>query len=255
MKPEIPLPPLPPLAPGAESVLGPDNAEMDSSGSETVLTRTLTLDNSAAVTLENINGDITIEPSDGPEAELTVIKRGGSERDRESAQVKFFNDNGRLSLRTEIPSDTRDLSVRYELKLPRELGRVEIKLINGDIKVSGIAARMTVSTKKGDIELSDVTGVASAETINGNIEAQLTGVPPGRSMNFSSVHGDIEISFGSDFNADLAASTTAGSITLDDDFDIRVQRSMVGQQASGRIGQGGPSLTVKTVAGNIKLTK
>jgi DUF4097 and DUF4098 domain-containing protein YvlB len=246
---------LPPLPPGAESVLGPDNAEVDASDNETVLTKTFPLDKSATVTLSNINGDIVVEPSDGPEAELTVTKRGGSEQAREAAQVKFFSDNGRLSVRTEMQPNARDLSVRYELKLPRELIRVEVQLINGDIKVSDISAQIAVGTKNGDIELSDVTGVASAETINGNIEAQLAGVPPGSPMDFRSVHGNIDVSFNSDFDANLSASTTAGSITLDDDFGIKVQKPMVGQQASGRIGKGGPAVTVKTVTGNIKLTK
>jgi DUF4097 and DUF4098 domain-containing protein YvlB len=258
VSPEVPVPPpppIPPLPPGAESVLGADNAEVDASGEETVLTKTFALDKSALVTLANINGDITVESSDGPEAVLTVIKRGGSEQSREAAQVKFFSDNGRLSLRTDLPPGSRDLSVRYELRLPREVGRVDIKLTNGDIKVVDITSHITVATTNGDIELSDITGVASAQTINGNIEAQLAKVPPGSPLAFSAVHGNIDVGFNSDFNANLSASTTAGSITLDDDFGIRVQKNMVGQQASGPIGQGGPPVTVKTVNGNIKLTR
>jgi hypothetical protein len=253
--PAAPSPPIPPLPPGAEAVLGADNAEVEASGGETVLTRTFPLDKSAIVTLANINGNITVEASGGTEAELTVVKRGGSEQARESAQVKFFSDNGRLSLRTELPPNSRDLSVHYELKLPREVGRVDISLTNGDIKMSDVAAQIAVATTNGDIELSDVMGVASAKTVNGNIEAHLAGVPPGRPMDFGSVHGNIDISFNSDLNASLTASTTAGSIQLDDDFGIRVQKQLVGQQASGPIGQGGPSLSVKTVSGNIKLTR
>ncbi|HEX8091867.1 MAG TPA: DUF4097 family beta strand repeat-containing protein, partial [Blastocatellia bacterium] len=227
LPPGVPSPPIPPLPSGAESVLGVDNAQVNASDSETTLTKTFTLDKGALVTLTNINGSITVEASDGPEAELTVVKRGGSEQARESAQVKFFSDNGRLSLRTELTPNTRDLSVHYELKLPREIGRVEINLINGDIKISDIAAQITVATTNGDIELSDVIGVATAKTINGSIEAQLSGVPPGRPMDFNSVHGNIEISFGSNLNANLTASTTAGSIQLDDDFGIRVQKQIV----------------------------
>jgi DUF4097 and DUF4098 domain-containing protein YvlB len=74
-------------------------------------------------------------------------------------------------------------------------------------------------------------------------------------MEFSSTNGNIEISFNSDFNALLSASTTHGSIRLDEEFQIPVQKQMVGQQASGRIGGGGPTLSVKTVNGSIKLTK
>jgi Toastrack DUF4097 len=252
--PELPAPP--PLPPGAESVLGADNAQLDLSGSDTIITKTFKLDKTATVTLANTNGDITIESSERPEAELTVTKRGGSEQDREAMRVRFFSDNGRLSLRTEIPSNSRNLSVHYELKLPRKLGRVDIKLTNGDIKMSDIEAQIAVSTMNGQIELSDVTGVVSAKAINGNIEAQLTKLASDRPMEFKSVNGNIEIRFNSDVKANLTASTTTGSIELDDDFGITVQKPMIGQRASGPIGGGGgPTLSVKTVSGNIKITK
>jgi hypothetical protein len=252
--PDLPDPPPAPPLPGAESVLSADNAEVDTSGNETILTKTFTLDKAALVTLSNINGEINIESTDGPKAELTVTKRGGSEQDREAMQVKFFSDNGRLSLRTEFPRNSNNMSTHYELKLPRELGRVDIKTINGNINVSEITAQIAVSATNGQIRLSDVTGLASARAVNGNIEAELAQVPD-RPMEFRSVNGNIELRFNSDSNANLIAGTTAGSIEVDDDFDIKVRKLIVGQRASGQIGQGGPTLSVKTVSGNIKITK
>jgi hypothetical protein len=249
-----PLPPIPPLA-GAESVLGADNAEVETSGNETVLTKTFTLNQNALVTVSNVNGTITVEASDGPEAELIVTKRGGSEQDREAALVKFFIDNGRLSLRTELPRFSKNMEVRYELKLPRELGRVEIISTNGSIGISDITALISAESTNGSIQLGDVTGVAKVETTNGNIKAELTQVPPDRPMDFKSTNGNIEISFNSDFSANLTAETTHGSIRLDEEFNIPVQKQLVGQQAMGRIGQGGPTLSVKTTNGSIKLTK
>jgi hypothetical protein len=249
------LPPVPPLPAGAEAVLGEDNANVDVSESEVVLTKTFPLDNGALVTVSNINGTIVVEASDGPEAELTVTKRGGSEQDREAAQVKFFSDNGRLSLRTELPRSSNNLEVRYELKLPRELGRVEINSTNGNVSISDITGLIVAGSTNGKIDLSDVTGVASVKTTNGNISAELSEVPPDRPMEFSSVNGNIEVTFNSDLNALLSASTTHGSIRLDEEFRIPVQKQMVGQQATGRIGLGGPALSVKTVNGSIKLTK
>ncbi|HKP87597.1 MAG TPA: DUF4097 family beta strand repeat-containing protein, partial [Blastocatellia bacterium] len=118
-----------------------------------------------------------------------------------------------------------------------------------------IAAQIAIATLSGEIELSDVTGVATARTVSGNIKAELAQVPPDRPMDFVSVSGNIEVNFNSDFDANLTAATTSGSIRLDDDFGITVQKPLVGQHASGRIGRGGPPLSVKTVSGNIKLTK
>lgn len=253
--PPAPLPPIPPLPPGSESVLGVDNAEVETSGGETVLRKSFALNDSALVTVSNINGAITVEATDGPEAELTITKRGGSEQDREAAQVKFFSDNGRLSLRTELPTFSRNMDVRYELKLPRQVGRVEINSTNGAIAISDITALIAAESTNGKIELSDVTGVASVKTTNGSIKADVAQVPPDRSMDFSSTNGNIEINFNSGLNANLTASTTHGTISLDDEFGVPVQKQMVGQQATGRIGRGGPTLSVKTTNGNIKLTK
>ena len=249
-----PLPPLPPL-PGQESVLGAGNAEVEASDSETVLTKTFPLNQNAIVSVSNINGAITVEPSDGPEAELIVTKRGGSEQDRESALVKFFIDNGRLSLRTELPPLKKNLEVRYELRLPREVGRVEIVSTNGNIVISEITALISAEGTNGNIQLGDVTGVAKVETTNGNIKADLARVPPDRPMEFKTTNGNIEVSFSSDFNANLVAEATHGAIRLEEDFNIPIQKQTVGQQAIGRIGDGGPTLSVKTTNGSIKLMK
>ena len=54
----------------------------------------------------------------------------------------------------------------------------------------------------------------------------------------------------------LEASTVHGSIDIDDEIGITVQKSRpFGQRASGRIGKGGQPVTVTTVNGGINISR
>src|SRR5258705_7627730 len=74
-------------------------------------------------------------------------------------------------------------------------------------------------------------------------------------MDFTAINGKIDLTFKSDFDANLEASTVHGSIDIDDQLGVAVEKQLVGQHARGQIGTGGPSLRITTVNGSIKLSK
>jgi DUF4097 and DUF4098 domain-containing protein YvlB len=112
-----------------------------------------------------------------------------------------------------------------------------------------------------------------ATSVSGDIEATL-GRTAGQSLRFSSVSGDVTLRVPAGLDADFSARTLSGSI--DSDFPLTIgsgrdrRRSRdddddgygpgrihvrIGQNASGRIGRGGPDLTVNTVSGDIALVR
>jgi hypothetical protein len=220
---------------------------------ETTLIKTFPLDEDATFSLKNVRGNITVEAWDKPQAQITVIKRG-SESDRKSAQVYFKNDEHGLALRTAYQRGGDKSDVVFQIKLPRQVENVQLNTVNGDIKLSDVSGKITAQTVNGLVDLANVTSVNKAQSVNGDIKAVLkeAGSEP---MEFKNVNGNIDLQIKGDLDANLEASAVRGSITIDDQFGVQVQKQIPGQKASGKIGDGGTPLKITTVNGSIKLSK
>lgn len=238
----------PAVAQPGENELNEANADqVVNIGNESTFIKTFPLDHDAKVSIKSLNGSIVIQAWDQPKAEVKIIRQGGSR----GGQVFYSGGKGNLSLRT---AQRGGPEVRYEVKLPQEIGRVTLETANGPIKMTGITGQIFIQGANGSIELTDVTGVSKVQTANGKIKAVLQEASDGP-MEFAAANGSIDVTVKPDFDADLEATTIRGGISLDDAFGITVQRELVGQRARGQIGQGGQVLKITTVNGSIRLGK
>jgi DUF4097 and DUF4098 domain-containing protein YvlB len=219
-----------------------------SSGSETTLTKTFPLAESARFSIKNINGSITVGAWDQPKAEVKLIRRGSDP----GTQVFFNNNGGNLAIRTAQVRGNQD--VRYEIRLPRKLGRIELSSTNGSIKLSDVNGQIVVESVNGNIDLTDVVGLSKVQTTNARITGVLEEAANGP-MEFTTVNGKIDLTLKSDFNANLEVTTVHGGVDIDEEFGIEVQKEIVGRRARGQIGNGGQTLRLTTVNGSVKLTK
>jgi hypothetical protein len=235
------------------------------------------------LTLETLSGDVTIEGWDEPRAEVRITKSGNTE-------VRDSSDGSNLILRTE-PRGGDGGDVKYEIKLPRNAGRVEIRAVNsdialsdftgnvqinndngsvtmsdmngdikvnmanGDINFTDVQGVLWVNTASGTIEMLDVNGKISANSVSGDISVSFAGenLEP---LSVNTVSGDIEVTFDSDVNADLTVKTLTGDIEVDESLGIEVRETpVVGKEARGRIGAGGQSIKINTTAGDVRIQK
>jgi hypothetical protein len=220
------------------------------SGSDTTMIKTFALTPGSKFSIKNISGTISVQSWDQPKAEVTVTKRGPDRGGR----VFFINSANNLSLRTGVPSGSNSQDFRYEVKIPRNMGRIDLNSANGAIKLSEVNGLISVQTANGTIELNDVVGVSKIQTANGKITATLAGASDGP-MEFEVANGKIDVTIKSGFNAVLDASTVHGNLSIDDQFDIPVLKGVVGAHASGKIGSGGQPLKLTSVNGPIKLSQ
>ena len=226
------------------------NADQNTiSGSDTTLIKTFALTPGATFAIKNISGSITVETWDQPKAEVKVVKRGP---DR-GTQIFYTNSANTLSIRTGI-SGNNNQDVRYEVKLPRYMDRIDLKSVNGVVKLSNATAKIFVESANGTIELNDVGGVSKIQTNNGKITATLKEASDGP-MEFVTVNGKVDVTIKCDFDAELDASTVNGPLSIDDQLAIPVQREMVGKHARGQLGSGGPPLKLTAINGSVKLSK
>jgi hypothetical protein len=240
----------PPVAQPGEIALESNADQNTAAGNETTLIKTFALAPGSKFSIRNINGSISIDTWDQPKAQVKVVKRG---RDR-GAQIFFTSGANNLALRTGLPGGDNSLEVRYEVKLPRDMERVNLESANGSVKLSNVSAKILVQSANGTVELNDVVGVSKVQTANGKITASLAGASDWP-MEFVTANGKIDLTIKPDFDAELDASTIRGSLSVDDQLGITVQKELVGQHARGQIGSGGQPLKLTAVNGSVKLSK
>jgi DUF4097 and DUF4098 domain-containing protein YvlB len=240
----------PPVAQAGETSFESAADTVTVTGSDTVMIKTFPLVPGSRLSIKNVSGSVTVEAWDQPKAEVKVIKRGGDN----GSQPFFISSANSLSLRTGVSGGRNRQDVRYEVKIPRTMGRLDFESANGSVKLTNVNGEIYVETANGGIELNDVVGASRIQTANGKITATLSEASDGP-MEFSVANGRIDITLKSDFAADLEASTVSGSINLDDQYGIPVQKGVVGSRARGKIGSGGQTLKLASVNGSIKVTK
>ncbi|HUR80249.1 MAG TPA: DUF4097 family beta strand repeat-containing protein [Thermoanaerobaculia bacterium] len=225
----------------------------------------------AAVSLQNVNGRITVKAWDQPRVRVIAVKE--VEADRDQVQ-KAMNDlridmqprDGGLVITTHYPNDDRhgggglfgwllgdhvDAEVTYDLMVPRTMN-VDVDNTNGAIILSDVAGKHNVETTNGSIDIKRCAGSLDAATTNGSIHAELVRVTKNQPMHFETTNGRIEVAVPSDFSAEVDASTTNGSISTD--LPVATRR-IDDNSLRGTINGGGTVLRLRTTNGGIAIRK
>ncbi len=180
-----------------------------------------------AGTIRAISGDIRVTDVQGPFELKTVSGNITSER----------------STPGNVSSTSGDVIVRDAG------GNCAVHTISGDIRVERAAGEVSVETTSGDVEISAVS-VRSASSVSGDIRVA-AGLMAG-GMKMSSISGNVTLSLPASTNAGISFHTTSGDIDNQSDLNI-IATSLSRKALSGKIGTGGPEISVKTVSGDITL--
>jgi len=213
------------------------------------------------VDLSNINGSVRITGWDKNEVKVDAVKYAGTKERLDEAKIRIDAGSTSVEIRTEYPDhnltfndDDRDnpAGVDYTLTVPRSANLDEIKLINGELAISGVSGEVRASSVNGRVSASDLAGRAKISTVNGRLAAQFASLPNASSMHLSSVNGGLELTLPPDARAEIEASTVSGSIS--NDFGLRnVKHRYVGQSLHGELGGGGSTIRLSNVNGRIEV--
>jgi Putative adhesin len=211
------------------------------------------------IELDNINGAVHITAWDRNEVKVDAVKYAGTKERLDEAKIEVEAGSDSVSIRTKYPNHDRTFNggwndpagVEYTLMVPRAARLDEIKLINGQLDIHGVAAEVRASCINGRMLAEGLQGRVKLETINGRMEAhfdRLANSP----VELSSVNGSIELILPSDAKAELEASTVSGGI--DDDFGLHVRHHrFVGHDLRGELGGGGTRIRLSNVNGRIEI--
>ena len=229
----------------------------------------------ALVKASLVNGGITVKGYDGKE--VVVEARA---RNRESARsdssmkripisstgLSVEEENNQVRINTDSYMRPIDLTISVPLRTSLELSAVN----SGDIVVTGVDGELEVKDVNGSVTLNNVSGSAVAHALNGRLLATFTRVNPQKPMAFSSLNGDIDVTFPADLKANLSLKSDRGEVLSD--FDVQIQtapvtptvedgrpggkyRVRIDKTVHGTINGGGPEYQFTNFNGSIYIRK
>ena len=222
--------------------------------------QTYPLSATGSLQLKNISGHVQISAWDRNEVKVDAVKWAGTKERLDEAKIVVEPSADRIAIRTEYPhedltfnSDSRDnpASVDYTITLPRSARIDEVKLVNGNLTIDGIAGEVHASCVNGRLKATGLGSASRLSDVNGTLEAAFAQLPSG-TLELHDVNGRLSLTLPSDVQATVKANTVNGSIT--NNFDLPVQKGRhVGSRLEGQLGNGGTEVSLHNVNGRIEI--
>lgn len=191
-----------------------------------------------------VSGSITVKGADVKEVIVEARARGDEAHTGGRAEgmkripmtstglnIEAENNNVRVS--TDSYQRTVDLTITVPTHTSLSLHSVN----DGNIVVSGVDGEFDINNVNGEVDLKNIGGSVVAHALNGHVVASMNRVDPQKPMAFSSLNGDIDVTFPADLKANVSLRTDNGEVYSD--FDVKVQPTSPQQTVEDDRGKGG----------------
>ncbi|HMH24795.1 MAG TPA: DUF4097 family beta strand repeat-containing protein [Puia sp.] len=226
-----------------------------------------------------ISGSITVSTYEGKDI---VIDAVGEERKRRSEDRESSNGMHRIATgggmeltaeernnKVTISSNSFKSPIDLMIKIPKGETTLNIGTVNnGNIIVNNVAGEMEITNVNGRIDCNNISGSVVGNTVNGNVIVTFSKIDPKAPMAFSTLNGNVDITFPADIKANVKLKSDRGGIYSDFDVDIdknepKVKRSSesgmyrltIEDWVYGKINGGGPEMLMKNMNGSIYIRK
>jgi len=198
----------------------------------------------ALVKASLVNGGITVKAYAGQEVVVEARSRGEEAQNEKPAPngmhrldvsrtgLTVEEENNEVSVSTDSFMRPIDLTISVPVHTSLKLSAVN----DGDIIVNGVDGEIDVNDVNGAVTLNHVSGSCVAHALNGRILATFERVSQ-KPMAFSSLNGDIDVTFPADLRANLNIRSDRGDIFSD--FDVQLQAAAPKQVTEGSEGHSG----------------
>ncbi len=257
------------------------SASVQTTGQEREFHETYDFAPNGTISVSNTNGNLRVTSWTESRVKVDAIKRGRPD-DFGRVEIQVIAKPERIEIRTVYPRGrSTDVSVDYDLKVPRTADLNSLNLTNGDITVTGPLARVSARSTNGSITVNEVNEMATLASTNGSIKATKIG----GELRANTTNGDVNVNDaatllnGQSVNGTVTAiqiknnataGTNNGSVRLESIGGRAIARSQNGSvlvnDAGGDVEAGSISdnitvtnarglVTANTVSGNIVVRK
>jgi len=240
----------------------------------------------ASVRAHLLTGSITVKAYDGKEVIVEASSRDGEgpgrrhgreSRDETSTDglkripmlatgLSVEAENNQVTIGTDSTRRAVDLTITVPVHTSLSLHTVN----GGNISVTGVDGELDINNVNGEVTLNNVAGSAVAHALNGRVLATFSRVDQ-KPMAFSSLNGNIDVTFPASLKANLSLRTDNGEVFSD--FDVKLEpvapkqtvedgrqqggvyRVKIEKTVRGTINGGGPEIQLKNFNGNIYIRK
>ena len=231
---------------------------------------------SGSITVKGYSGKEVIveakthpEDEEGDEDSENAGKRKGLKRIPNSSTgltIEEEDNTVRVSNSGRWGSQKVDITVQVPVNCSMQLSTVN----DGDIDVSGVKGELDINNTNGSVTAKDISGSIVAHALNGNILVTMPSVNTEKPMSFSSLNGEIDVTFPSTIKATLQIDDEQGEVYSD--FDMSLDRAKpvveespktkggkykvtIEKAMKGSINGGGQEIQFKNYNGNIYIRK
>ena len=215
------------------------------------------------LSIKNINGDIDADAANGSEIQVDAVKSGPA---ADQVRIEVTPSSDGVTICAIYPGSSgpcgennyhshgnnQEAKVHFTVKVPKDL-RFAADNVNGNVRAEDMGKFVRANSVNGNVKVSTAAW-AQADTVNGSIEASMGDAGWSGTLKIESVNGSIELDMPDNFSAEVNFSSLNGKIRSE--FPLEVKDGWpVGHSASGKVGQGGRELAIKTVNGGVELKK
>jgi DUF4097 and DUF4098 domain-containing protein YvlB len=223
-----------------------------------------------------ITGGITIKAHEGKDVIVEAHARNRDDDDDNgpgpkrlsiaSTGLNVEEENNQVNIGTESPNRAVDLIVQVPVHTSLHLRAVN----DGDIIVSGVDGELDVDDINGSVMLTNIAGSAVAHALNGKLTVSFTRINA-KPMAFSSLNGDVDVTFPADLKANVSLRSDNGDVFSDFDVKMLPQASQpvvedgrthggkykvkMDKTVRGTINGGGPEMQFTNFNGQIYIRK
>ena len=226
-----------------------------------------------------INGGITVKAHEGKDVIVEAHARNrddsdDDDRDRPgpkritiaSTGLTVEEENNQVNIGTDSVQRAIDITVQVPVHTSLHLRAVN----DGDIFVSGVDGELDVDDVNGSVTLNNIAGSAVAHALNGKLTASFTRINA-KPMAFSSLNGDVDVTFPADLKANVSLRSDNGDVFSDFDVKMTPQSSQpvvedgrthggkykvkIDKTVRGTINGGGPEMQFTNFNGQIYIRK
>ncbi|MGH9754209.1 MAG: DUF4097 family beta strand repeat-containing protein [Blastocatellia bacterium] len=221
------------------------------------INKTVTLAPGSTVKVNIVSGDITIETWDSDRAEINITVKASDTAAMERHPIIVENTPNSLTIRVEEDKEGRKgrdrgwVSHNVRLKLPKNVN-LKASSVNGNIDIGVISGEVDASSVNGGIVIAQAGTATHLSSVNGSISISLLRLSES-GLRVSTVNGGVKIGLPSETNAEIDFRSVNGSVNSD--LPITIVGEMKRGQLRGRVGDGGPPITITSVNGGVTLRR
>ena len=231
------------------------------------------------LTAHLVSGSITVKGGDVKEVVVEARARDGEDYrsgGRAEGMKRIPMTSTGLNIEAEnnnvrVSADSYQRTIDLVITVPTRTSLSLHTVNNGNILVSGVDGELDINDVNGAVDLKNIGGSVVAHALNGHVLVTFNRIDAQKTMAFSSLNGDIDVTFPADLKANVSLRTDNGDVYSD--FDVKVQpttpqqtvednrgkggkyRVKIDKNVRGTINGGGQEIQFKNFNGNIYIRK